>query len=1016
MRLPLLVALLAAAALAQGSGGGRPKPAFAEPEGAPAPAEAAAGPAREGDELRALLERLRGWPNESARRAAERLIVRKEASAEAVLRVLASTRKEDAPLKPGAAYVYGHVGDPERAVLLVVAAAEPEQKNHGSVFLEAAFRLNPELAVDEAFRFFSLSATTLRRQAAAFVRERVSARNLPQVLALLDRKRAPQGFTREIGLDLLDRLVATGQVKPEEAAEHFYAALGDPSPSVARSAMLRLASRNDPENIRRLNEIVAGPRSDWRDRSYAAMALGLLAQAFREQPFTPEALAALRGELGLGHRKEMLPRAAAALALAQAALRSGDPELARLLDREIPIVLIDSVGGGGRHFLDFASVQPLAFAMLRRITGQTFPDQAPLWATWWRDNGERFRARRELVAVGEKDLDELVLDATLPDGGGSVRLQAVGDAPPASRPVPAFAVPRKEMAALVKQLEEAGFFRAGARDGEPDAGSVRVALRVGNLARVADLERAAGGARIADEVGRLAREYAWQRWWDAHAQPSWALFFAENARWFQERRDERERAERLRAMVAAALPGLVAIEDRLEALDAVRALSGGVAALAPEHVRAFVGAVAMETEANRFVEAVVDAFAREGRDDMREALVDAVAGKVGPEAHALLVKLFRSLGAERVRALASDARWKVRRAATSALAAMDPQGARPVLLERLRDEETLVRLAAVEALARSKDERALEALQHLANDPSPSIRAEAAYAYGLLGAKDAEGRIAQLLYEDPEVDVRVRAVEGLADGGDPSAAERLVSVFRSERDVRVRAAAADALVRLESPALVDHLVRQIELTVAASPERVALVNVLARFRSDRTVETLRRLLAGDDEASRDAAALGLARRWDAAALPQLVSMLQRGRNARTALMHLQLLTSCAFQTESFEEQARNYEAWAAANADGNPRTWFRDALAVANYDVAPLAAWAQGEALPDEAVPLLLRVLRDPEWYLARNASMLLRQRLGPGAPDELTYLTTDEEREAAIRAFHDAWAAESAGKRDEAR
>ena len=84
----------------------------------------------------------------------------------------------------------------------------------------------------------------------------------------------------------------------------------------------------------------------------------------------PATVAALRGEKGLAHAKEPLARASAALALAQAALRTNDQELVRLLDREIPIVLIDSVGARNQHYRDFGSVMPLSYAMLRRITGQ----------------------------------------------------------------------------------------------------------------------------------------------------------------------------------------------------------------------------------------------------------------------------------------------------------------------------------------------------------------------------------------------------------------------------------------------------------------------------------------------------------------------------------------------------------------------------------------------------------------------------------------------------------------------
>ena len=74
-------------------------------------------------------------------------------------------------------------------------------------------------------------------------------------------------------------------------------------------------------------------------------------------------------------------------------------------------------------------------------------------------------------------------------------------------------------------------------------------------------------------------------------------------------------------------------------------------------------------------------------------------------------------------------------------------------------------------------------------------------------------------------------------------------------------------------------------SVPADPERVALVNVLARFKSDQPVDLLRAVVKGDDELSAEAAALGLARRWDDAALVPLIRMLKSGHSTRAAVRH-----------------------------------------------------------------------------------------------------------------------------------
>ena len=96
------------------------------------------------------------------------------------------------------------------------------------------------------------------------------------------------------------------------------------------------------------------------------------------------------------------------------------------------------------------------------------------------------------------------------------------------------------------------------------------------------------------------------------------------------------------------------------------------------------------------------------------------------------------------------------------------------------------------------------------------------------------------------------------------------------------------------------LVQRLEVTEVGSSARVALVNVLARFEDPRTTPILQRVLRGDDVNSRDAAALGLARRWDPVAVTQLIRMAQAKRHGRAAVQHLEILTSQAIESEEYD--------------------------------------------------------------------------------------------------------------------
>jgi len=1010
MRLLLLTLCLAAPVWAQST---KKKPIFDTDE---VPADTApATEEEERDPIGGAIRRLEGWPADRAQRAAEMLVVQREKSLSRVLEVLISQRPADLDLKPGAAYVLGRIGDRTHAKTLILVAAEKEQHKEARVFLEAAYELDPKVAVHEAFRFFRLRTTVLRHQAVRFVLEHIKKENLPQVFDLLDRHKTDLAMAREVAVQLVDQLLQDNAVSWAEVSTPIYRALGDSSPQVARRAMKLCAARPEPENIEALNELITKEMSFWRERSYAALALSVHAAAFRVQPFTPEALALLQTEKGLQHPKELLAQASAALALAQVALRTSEPKLVKLLDQEIPIVLIESVGAGNRHYRDFSSVMPLSYTMLRRITGKNFPDQAPIWARWWQDNGSKFRARRELIEVEPDDVTSTVVDVRPPrsEGNDGIRVVVVGSVRPSYRYGEAYAVEADTMKSLVDLLTEAGFFETPESDpNELDREDALVIMRVGDLVRTV----AYGAAkpernRILERMMEIGRKQSWQRFWDRDAYTSWDLFFADTNRWFFTHPDPAEQAVRLRAMIAASLDDMLYVEQRVAAVATLKELPGGAKALDDAQVDALIKALSAEPGTNEFVIEAVNFLVPEGGRKAALKLIDVLTLQIGPDAQALLLHVCKNLPPEEVVALSTDKRWQARVAATKALEDVDPAVSAEPLRARLSDEVVLVRVAAAEALARRRDKEALPTLAALAQSSTrPEVRAAAAYAYGLIGGEEGLRGIEPLLFDDAEAEVRRRAVEGLRAGKSPGSAELILRVFENETDRTVRAAAAFAVVDLETPELVNTLVQRLEVTDVGSNARVALVNVLARFEDPRTTPVLQRVLRGDDINSRDAAALGLARRWDAVAVTQLILMVQARRHPRAAVQHLELLTSQGFETEDYDEIARNYSDWFKIKSTGNPAIWFRDALIERGYEASVLNSFveeSQKTAVPtiaDEAVPLMLRVLRDRDWYIARNASAILVARIGKGAPTALEYFLSPQEREAAIAAFNDWW------------
>jgi HEAT repeat protein len=98
---------------------------------------------------------------------------------------------------------------------------------------------------------------------------------------------------------------------------------------------------------------------------------------------------------------------------------------------------------------------------------------------------------------------------------------------------------------------------------------------------------------------------------------------------------------------------------------------------------------------------------------------------------------------------------RVRRAAVRALLLLDTAQMAGWLLPRLADPDAEVRQGAVAALGLSGDARAATALRkRLAEDPSPSVRAEAAYHLGKLSGLDTRRVLQTELAKEADPGVR----------------------------------------------------------------------------------------------------------------------------------------------------------------------------------------------------------------------------------------------------------------------
>ena len=145
--------------------------------------------------------------------------------------------------------------------------------------------------------------------------------------------------------------------------------------------------------------------------------------------------------------------------------------------------------------------------------------------------------------------------------------------------------------------------------------------------------------------------------------------------------------------------------------------------------------------------------------------------------------------------LQNDAFYGVRATAAASLGAIGTEPAKSVLLSALKQSDSRVRTAAIEALSRfSKDPVIYGSLVNtLRNDASYAVQAAAAKALGKSGLPQAFDALQAEVAADPEVDVMRAALDGLASTHDSRAIPILLDKAQAGQMERVRLTALGGL-------------------------------------------------------------------------------------------------------------------------------------------------------------------------------------------------------------------------------
>lgn len=606
-------------------------------------------------------------------------------------------------------------------------------------------------------------------------------------------------------------------------------------PTLAGAACTQLL-RLGGDAVPVLQQVAQEPPID-RAHAYAAFAL---AQIQAQQPaaeLLPAAVAdALRKDLD---DPDVTTRALAAIALADLAFRSDDPDPARFRDADIVAALLQVVAPTG-FVPNLSLLREPAETRLVALTGRTANEQGMGWREWWQVAKEGFQGLRARVRVDESNAGRSVLELRTAQG----HLRLLGEDLAATASIAGaseIVLTAPRMLTLVRQLEQLGFMR-GALDrsvGLPRPRSLQLQVQGARCQTAAAAQGAPEFDRLAVAVEEVQQEQLWQLFRDPVDEPDRAAFWRAERRWLEANPDKIEHGrrflDRLTKVWPRIGPGL-----RTRGLGHLFAQPDKAALLGEDDGVRLVELVQAAQELGPNELLLLELAAAAPGDEVWRRCID-VAWRMPAGGRAAVQRLFALLGPDRVLAALADERPVVQQAAIDEVVRMRDLRAAPRLVTMLDDDDPDVRRAAVFAAGAVPVLEARERMIQLiaAEDTDPVLRRECLRSLGKIGGEGAF-RVLHRALDSPVREDRDAALRGIGELREQRAADLMAELFVAAQGNENGELARFYLQRMGSLLAVPAL--RMHLTVTQPVTRRELVLLLGSLQDPLIVPELLELL------------------------------------------------------------------------------------------------------------------------------------------------------------------------------
>jgi HEAT repeat protein len=679
------------------------------------------------------------------------------------------------------------------------------------------------------------------------------------------------------GIDLL------GAIRDKRAQERLVELLAK-EPTVAGAACAQLLKQG-AEAAPVLQQALKEPPID-RAHAYAAFVLAQAQTQSGKDLLPASAIDGLKRDLD---SSDVTTRCLAAVAMAELAFHSDDPDPQRCRDADVVATLL-LLTSNEVFVPNLSLLREAAEPRLVALTGRMSGADGLTWSEWWKGAKDGFQALRARVRVDAANARLAVLELRTERR----RLRLIGEdlaGTPPNAGADEIVLAQAEVLQLVQQLEKLGFMAAGPRErAQPVQRTLQLQVQGARCQSTAPNAGAPVFDSFAAAVEGVLETESWQLFRDPDSEPDRAAFWRAERRWLEANPQPVEQGRRFLQRVVkvwprttpirrtAALAWLFARPDKQNLLreeDGLRILDlvGQAEALAPDDLL------------------LLELAAASAGDQVWRRCIDVASRKKGGGRPAV-ARLFGLLGPDRV-------------------------------LQALDDERPVVRQAALDEVVRMRDGRAGPQIVARLDDAEPAVRRAAAFAAGMLAVSEARERVIALIAaDDTEPLLRRECLRGLGRIGGAGAfnvlQRAMASPVKEDRDAALRG--IGELHEDRAAALMADL-----LVASAGNE----TGDLARFYLQRmgpllAVPALRPRLQVTNPAARLEVVLLLGSMQDPQVVPELIGMLRSGTdNLRTLEM---LEGTTGLDVKNADDRINALEQWWRNNRGVQQYHWLLASL------------------------------------------------------------------------------------------